>query len=103
MKKSDRYFWADLDECVWKGPEFFTTYRVLAEDDDFRKNSRCSRLFTSILKITDADWSHTLKQIAWEKEALDIKLECYNQTRISSMYHALSSDVKDSDNWETIR
>ena len=103
LKNLDRYSWTALDKCVWNGPKFLTTYSVLAEHDDFQLSSRCCRLFTSILEISDANWSHTLEQIAYEKTKLDSEDQLNARTNISSMYQALWTEVKDSNKWATIR
>ena len=99
----ENHFWASPNKCVWKGPDFLTTHHVLAEDDDYKSNVKCRRLFTSILEIQDADWSHTLTQISSEKKAIKMEDHAYAKAHISHMYHALCSDVNESSDWDVIR
>lgn len=93
--------WASPLQCVWKGPDYLTVDFVLAEYDDYKMSQNCSRLFTSILRISDADWSHTIEQIVCEKDFEDQDYIPDKDT-ISRMYRDLLSGVEESSDWDTI-
>ena len=100
---ADPYSWFQLDDCVYRGPDFLETHRVLENHDDFRSSNRCKTLFTSVLQVPDADWSHTIGQICREREKLNIIDSLVTKTRMSLIYHSLLLDGGKDIDWESVR
>ena len=86
---------------MYNGPKFLSTCRVLARHDDFRNSQPCERLFKSMLKISNANWRHTLDQIILETSAGTNARE--TQAPMADMYRFLQSGGDEDVDWKHIR
>ncbi len=84
------------ENCVWNAPQFLTKWHSLSNLEGFRGNDKLRHLFTVILNVKDADWTHYLVQLTAHKE------KGLAPNGIHEMYHCMNSEVKEDD-WRSVR
>ena len=84
------------ENCVWNAPHFLTEWHSLSNLEGFRGNLKLRHLFTVILSIEDADWTHYLAELRVHKE------KGLPPNDIHEIYRCIDSEVKEDD-WKYVR
>jgi hypothetical protein len=89
--------WTDLEQSIWRGPEFLQHTVVL--EKEYKSDPVLKKFFDMVLGIHDADSSHVLRDLELCSEyAEEIDVELAQQ-----YYEYLDANVVGEENWKTIR
>lgn len=87
--------WSKSTECVWEGPKFLKTKRVLSSI--YGDNPNASEFFKTILKVPDAGYKDVLQDL----EVLSTTIFSSPEEDVAALYSCLvemarSDDIIDS-------
>jgi hypothetical protein len=89
--------WLDLEEIVWRGPDFLQNIVVL--EKEYKSDPILEKFFHMALDIHDADFSDVLRDLElWSESGTETDVELAQQ-----YYEYLNANVVGEDDWKTIR